>query len=916
MTLHHFQSAAVNPDGSEGSFSHLMHQFAAQVEARPQQDAVRYGDTALTYTELDQLAQGLALQLHGLGASASSYIGVYLRPCFDSVVALLAILKLRAIYVPLDADFPMARLATILDDVRPHVILTDGELATRLTAWGDKVIDIASLDLSIVFDSGIALDSTVQPGTRNAFVAIDLPQAPAYVFYTSGTTGKPKGVVGTQQNLTHYIGSALSQFQTDFPIVMPAIARFTFSISLFELLCPLISGGTLLILDREHILNPPQLAKTLETVTMLHMGPSLFKNMIAYLQANFASFEAFKNLRHVSMGGDIVPPSVLRKLPSIFSNADLFVIYGCSEIACMGCNYRVGPHSRFEKPLVGIPFPGVGLKLLDENLAPAAEGEVGEIYFSGPGVTAGYLNLETLTAQKYVEINGDRYYRTGDLGRVDADNNLEVIGRSDFQVKIRGIRIELGEIETHLLAFAGITDAIVTAIPAGNDERVLCAYIVCAAQVNLDKAQLKQHLGARLPDYMVPMYYVMLDRLPLNHNLKLDRSALPIPDKNDLVNVTDYAPPTNATESTLVAIWEDILQIAGVGTTHNFFDLGGDSLLAARFIVEIEKQFSRHISVAAFLKAPTIREFSPLVLGEVAEETGASDSFVFRHSSGRRVFLMHGALVYRDLAEAIDSDIGACAVFADEEAKLIGVRSTAEVFKIYSSVPAMAQRYYAEVRRLQPEGPYYLAGFSMGGLVTMEVAQMLTKAGCEVAAVFLFDCYLPSFFGKFYWDKVFTNIRKTFSKGLPHLQYVAAQLYGRIAHRRTLQAIHASDAPLDDDDLESVRYLARRNASDHYLPGRYDGRVVLFRAMRRPAIGYVPKDPTLGWKKYLRDLTIHDIDGEHLDILKGEDAKHIATIISSTIFTATAAGGTYTAKPALCAALPVDWKHNEVPSRL
>lgn len=873
---------------------HLMRQFAENVRRYPLREAVKYRDETLNYAQLDRAANRLATYLRDRGIGEGSPTGVYLRPCVDSIVALLAIMKRRAIYVPLDPDIPLARLNTILSDVRPELILTDADLGARLLPAGDREAasaNAAAHEAAPVFENTVVNLAALQlPDEDECESPADNPPAPAYIFYTSGTTGKPKGVVGTQQTLSFYINSALTQFHHDFTIVMPAIARFTFSISLFELLCPLIAGGTLLLLDREHVLDAPRLARTLESVTMLHMGPSLFKSMVAYLQGGYvdergADYSPFDGLRHVSLGGDIVPPSLLKRLPGIFRNAELFVIYGCSEIACMGCNYPVDTASAFERPLVGAPFPAVGLRLLDELQQPVALGEVGEIYFSGPGLTAGYLNLDALTAQKYIEFDGVRCYRTGDLGRLDESGNLEVMGRSDFQVKIRGIRIELGEIEAHLTAFSGVSDALVVAVPTESDERALCAYLVGRQSEPLEMAAIKAHLVANLPDYMVPIYYMQLQKLPLNHNLKLDRSALPMPTREHLVNTAAYEAPQSMLESVLVEIWGRILKIDGIGVTHSFFDLGGDSLLAARFIVEVDKQLSQKLPISTLFVTPTIRGIAGYLADTDRDDTAVPDSFLFRKGSGRMLFMLHGALVYRQLADAIDNDIGCCAVFVDEEAKLIGAKSTEEFFSLYESVESMAQRYLLEIKRLQPTGPYHLAGFSMGGLVTMEVAQRLVAAGDEVADLFLFDCYLPEFFGKFYWDKVFTNLRKMVRRGLPHLKYMIGQLGARLTERQFLREISAKEKTLTLDDLEELRYLARRHASDDYRPRRFDGRVVLFRALRRPDIGYVPKDRTLGWHRYLRRLAVHDVDDEHLEMLTGNEVHRIAKIISAQIST-------------------------------
>lgn len=849
---------------------HIVQDFESNAERHPERIAVRHGDYSVSYAELNGQANYLAEYLQQRGVTESSLIGVFLKPSIESLVALIAILKMRAVYVPLDVEHPDSRLRVIVADVNPDAILTSSPLLERL----DGIDNLIALDNLTFVDKTPAKTNLTH---RNA------ASAPAYIFYTSGTTGKPKGVIGTQKNLTHYVTSAVECFGVGPQTVMPAIARFTFSISLFELLCPLVAGGCLVVLDREHILNLPKLAKSLEDVTMFHMGPSLFKNLVIYLQKNYPTYDAFKKIVHVSLGGDIVSPVLTQQLHEIFQHADIFVIYGCSEIACMGCRYGVRRDVKVNKSLVGRPFRNVELKLLDENAREVEAGEVGEIYFTGDGVTDGYLNLKELTAEKYLTISGKLFYRTGDLGRIDPDSNLEILGRSDFQVKIRGVRIELGEIEVNLQQIPGVSGALVTSVPGESGERSLCAYLVLDSTNPAEMSAIKAHLQKHLPDYMIPAYFVALECFPVNHNLKIDRAALPMPDQSNILTSDEFVSPNNRVEEELVGIWENILGFKNIGTKHNFFELGGDSILAAIFIVEVEKKFSKAISITAFFLAPTISEIAKLLLSESTDDAD-SDLFTIRKSGEKTLFLLHGAIIYRDLADSIDPDISVCVVYASEEAKLLGSNNNNEFIEIYSNIEEMAERYLKEIKKHSPKGPYYLAGFSMGGLVTLEVARLLVKDGGSVESVFLLDSYVPSFFKKFSWDKIVSNIRKTISKGVPHMKYMLHRVYVRLNEKKSLlSVVESNSVDRRGSSIEDIRYFARKNASDDYLPQPYDGQVVLFKASDRAEIGYVPKDRSLGWREFIKNLQIYDVPGEHLAILKNDGAKLIAGVMSSCI---------------------------------
>lgn len=859
----------------------IARRFEQNARQQPNLTALRSGESTVSYAQLNQWANQFAYRLQQHGVSANVPVCVFLDASIESVIVLLALLKLGAIYIPLDVDHPAERLNTIIADAEPIAIVTRRTLLLRLP---DTTCRIVNAD-----------DTAADTPDSNPVIDVCLQQI-AYIFYTSGTTGKPKGVMGTHGNLIQYVMSAIRLYAMDAATIMPAIARFTFSISLFELLAPLAAGGCVVVMPREHILDMPRLARTLEDVTQFHMGPSLLKKLLAYIDQHYATTQPFAQLRHVSSGGDSVRPSIMEGMKSIFSSADCFVIYGCSEVACMGCTYPIPRDGVVTKTLVGKPFPNVGAALFDENGQAVASGEVGEIYFCGNGITHSYLNLPELTAQKYVRLRGERFYRTGDLGRFDADGNLEILGRSDFQVKLRGIRIELGDIETHLQRIPGVIDAVVAAIDNGSGERSLCAYLVTENHLvfenhlvldnnrALDKAQapalddIKNYLAQQLPDYMIPSYFVALDKLPLNFNLKIDRKALPLPDHRNLLTSHAFTAPINAIEAALVEIWRDILAIDTIGTRHDFFELGGDSLRAANLMIEVEKRFHKRIPITAFFSAPTIVEIAELI-AQQQPDAPHDDLYVVRDGAAPALFLVQGALIYRELAEQIVAGPRVCVLYANEEARLIGGKSAAEFLKIYSSIETLAQRYLLAIKRQQPTGPYRLCGFSMGGLIALEIARMLQLEGAIVTHVFLLDCFVPSFLDKWSWRKIWFHARDLFSNGLPYIRRMAAKAAAIIAAKRALSVGADAQALLDSPaHIDELRRLARDTATSNYVPTRFDGHVVLFKATER--VGYEPNDATLGWGELIANLDMHDVPGDHDRVLKAESAAFIAKTIS------------------------------------
>jgi amino acid adenylation domain-containing protein len=555
----------------------LLHRLVAQhAVATPDAIAARYRDWSLTYGQLVRRSNRVARALVARGAGAEARIAVCVEPGFDILIALLGILASGAVYVPIDPTYPAARIRAILDDTRPTVIVSRAYLIERLA-----LADFATLAL----DDAAALDALDDTHLQ---IAID-PSQTAYIYYTSGTTGRPKGVMASHSNLIAYIQVARARYHIDRHDIVPAIARFSFSISMFELMSPLVAGGTVIILDRDHILDPVRMTKTFGEVTFFHAGPSLLKHLVPYLQQHPVDLA---NVRHASSGGDMIPPEILEALKQIFVRADVFVIYGCSEISCMGCTYPVPRDAIVTRTYVGRPFDNVEVRVLDAAFKPVPIGATGEILFSGGGIVKGYLHRDDLTAEKFVTLDGKRYYRTGDVGRFHDGGWLEILGRSDFQIKVRGMRVELAEVEHHLRRAPHVRDAAVTARDSANGDKVMAAYIVfvtAPADRSAALAEVRRYMVDQLPDYMVPSAYVELDRLPLNHNMKLDRNALPEPARADQRDATGRRAAETKTERYLAALWMRIFRIEFVGLDDNFFELGGDSLRAMALIVEVDR---------------------------------------------------------------------------------------------------------------------------------------------------------------------------------------------------------------------------------------------------------------------------------------------------------------------------------------
>lgn len=840
-------------------------QVEAHAVQHPTAIALRFGSQHLTYAELNQRANQLAHFLTHNGIRAGDRVAVCIQPSLEIAICLLGILKAGGIYVPLDPTHPAGRLAVILDDTDAAVLLTQAPLMSNLPQGTQTIC------LDRDWDS-------IRPfPTHNPNLEIPLDQT-AYIIYTSGTTGTPKGVAASHRNLVNYILATQDRLGFDRHDVMPAIARFTFSISLFELLSPLAAGGTLVILEREHILDFERLTQTLEQLTMLHTVPSLMRQLLIYIQDNRLDLTKFHRLKHVFTGGDTVAPDLLETLKNVFQNANVAVLYGCSEVSSLCATYPVSRNHDITKSRVGKPFNNVSLRLYDadQNLVPI--GVAGEIYVGGAGVTNGYLNREDLTQEKFVTIDGQRFYRTGDLGRFDPDGNLEFLGRADFQIKLRGIRIELGDIEAALRQAPGVSEGIVMAHLPANGEKSLVAYLVLQ-RPNSAIENIRQFLQANLPDYMVPAAFVVLDEMPLNPNRKVDRRALPLPTAENVVSLA-IVPPSSEWEQKLTEIWEAVLGIQPIGVTDRFIDLGGHSLLATQIVHCIEQTYQRKLPIIAFFQAPTIQEQAILL----QQKAIAVSSIVPIQPQGSKppLFGIHvmgrGFEFYRPLSNHLGDD-----------QPLYGLTSQmldAEEMPP-NDVKALATHYIQNLQTLQPGGPYRLVGISFGGVVAFEMAQQLHAQGQTVSLLGVLDTPAPGGGQKiplrsrlFAYARRFLQLKPTqaLARAKRRLLENSLKAGGETSLRWVYRAI---DRPFPAE-LEDMIYAQHNQAaSGAYNPKIYPGEIVLFRAQDQEISVTAKSDQRLGWGDLtIAGLKIHDIPGDHLGILKEPEVQVLAQILS------------------------------------
>ncbi|MEO0834942.1 MAG: 4-hydroxyphenylpyruvate dioxygenase, partial [Cyanobacteria bacterium J06642_3] len=564
-------------------FEQYAHEF-------PESIAAKFGDKQINYEELNFQANQLARYLIKQNVQPQDCIGVFVEPGIEILVAILAIHKINAVYVPIDTEYPLGRVKTVIDQVSASIIIG---ASARLSEIKDNfeidTINLPAINLSLFDRSNLNYSCSLN--------------SISHIFFTSGTTGTPKGVVSSHSNLIHYIFAAQEKYRFGAEDSFLSATRYTFSISLLMLLLPLICGGQVNIITLEQLTEPKLLAEAIERSNFFHLGPSILKILLDFLEQDNYNSDRFSHVKHASSGGDMIPTDILNRLNRVFAQAEVYAIYGSSEISCMGCTYLVPKELEIEQTLVGKPFNNVGLRVLDQHQRVVPVGVKGEIYFSGQGITQGYLNLPHRTATQYVWLDDERFYRTGDIGRLTPQGNLQVLGRDDSQVQIRGMRIELGEIESNLNLHPAIGACVVIVKEDKLGGKQLVAYLIPQNQ-SPTSDELRRFLQSTLPQYMIPAHFVSVAEFPLNPNGKIDRRALA--DLKLKLESQSLTQPRTATQEQLVKIWSEVLKLDAVGIEDNFFELGGHSLLATQIISRIRETLEVEVAIASFFASPTI----------------------------------------------------------------------------------------------------------------------------------------------------------------------------------------------------------------------------------------------------------------------------------------------------------------------
>ncbi len=869
-----------------------------QIASTPQAIAVEFEGATLTYAELDVRADRLATYLRARGVGPEVMVAVYLDRSFDLPIALLAIHRAGGAYVPLDPSYPRDRLEFMLSDSGARILVTQESLRHVLPS-----ADALTVSLDGERDAIASADATPLPRASG-------PDSLAYVIYTSGSTGRPKGVLIQQGSLVNF----LVGFNKNIPLgpgsTWVAITPLSFDISGLELFLPLITGARIVIAPRETSIDPDALAALVDksAATHLQATPSTWRMLVEHGWRGRESLIAM-------CGGEALTPTLTEAL--LQRTAQLWNLYGPTESTVWATMYRatevdVARSTSGALP-IGKPMGNVRTYVLDAAGQPTPPAIAGELFVGGDGVVRGYHNRDELTAVRFVpDPFSDRaaalMYRSGDRARWRADGVLEFLGRLDFQVKIRGHRIEPGEVESCLAAVPGIAQAAVVARPDATGAMRLLGYYVPQSGAAVTAKSVRAVLREMLTEHMVPSVFTEMDALPLSPNGKIDRKSLPEP-QDAVAMDRAYVPPRTTLEHELVQIWERLFPGRQVSITDDFFEIGGHSLLAVHMLAEVANVRGRRVPLAWLFETSTVETLAARLGAEVQAEREPSIVVLQEQGTDTPLAFVHGDVrgggwYCRRLAPLAAPGAPMLVL------PTIGVDDELRAW----TVEAMAAQHVAELRRVQPEGPYRVAGFCIGGIIAYEMAHQLREAGQVVDRLVIIDSasmntrlrlirpllgYVrgadentrltrqANIMDRMRWYDMRVRqvrrrplrqqwqwVRANVARRIPGLRprdeptNVSSRSIGVVQHdAQTARLAAVLRTPIAAGPGATVLLMQERAASA-YIPKSYDGVIDLIWADSRPGVRRA--DPTRGWGAVARAVHIYPILTTHIGLITND----------------------------------------------
>ncbi|MFT5169342.1 MAG: amino acid adenylation domain-containing protein, partial [Saprospiraceae bacterium] len=815
------------------------------------------------------------------GVRTGHFIGIYFERGADMIVALIACMKIGAIYVPLDPINPPDRLKVIIEDAQADFLITQEQLINNLPGDFKKVICLDREEAKIKVCA-----------TSNILKKISTDQS-VYLNYTSGSTGNPKGVLIPHYAVVDHHLAIIKALKLTAAAKIFSVTSIAFDPSVQDFFLPLMIGAQVYVAKDEEKKDGFQLKAALKKVhpTLMQATPSTWRMLL------MANWEGNKKLT-ILCGGEGLTKELSNKL---FERSQrLYNIYGPTETTIWstlklleGDRTLCKLESSYEP--IGRPLENVQIYLLDNNLNPVPIGVAGEIYIGGVGVAPnGYFKREELNAEKFVDnpfknTYGKKLYRSGDMARYLHNGDLEYLNRADTQVKIRGFRIEPGEIESAIGQFEGIRENVVIIREDQKDNKRLVAYCISDPGHTLDFNTLKKHLKKKLPEYMVPSAFVEMEKFPLTATMKINRNLLPLPEADGINKQKTYIAAQGKLEILLERIWADVLGMSIISRDDDFFELGGHSLIAVNMIATIEKQTGKKLPLASLLENATIQKLALLLADEHKINRTINSSLVPIKPRGNKtpIYLVHGAglhvLMFQTLAANMDSEQP---IYALQARGLNGEGAP------FSRMEEIAAHYISEIEAQNPDGPYALAGYSFGGLIAFEMAKQLEAMGKQVEMLAMLDTIVhENITGqqhhKNYYQrlttlgkKVLWNLSLLAKNPIPNIKYkshVLKRRYHRWVGQNGNIAVKERDAVFGGKVDQ-----ANKQAFDNYCLSPYSGKIHLFRANSKRF--YVDDFEYLGWRSFAQGgVEIHPVPGDHLTLFDPPHGQEFARILQKCL---------------------------------
>lgn len=858
----------------------VLDEWLEQVNSHPDKTCLVFSNRSFTYQQVEIKSNGIAFELKNKGIGEKSVVALRLERNEEIVFFILGILKAGAAYLFLDPNYPEERLKYMLDFVSPHLLITDNKNLEKEEFGKFKWLHINTFNK---IESPTTINETTPSGL-------------AYLMFTSGSTGRPKAVMMSHESVMTYLSSISELMNVKSEDVSLHTASFSFSSSVRQLLVPLINGCTLVIAEKQNTSSLLNLLKRVKQkkITIIDTVQSLWRYGLQSIESTDEDLHKDlldNDLRLMVFSGDIFPSVVLSRINDLFGDRspEIINLYGQTEtIGGIAFNTPKGYSKHSGYVPIGKPLAHMKLFILDENLQSLPEGTPGEIYVSGKSLAQGYFKNPELTKQVFISGStigpsmSGTVFKTGDLGKINKQGDIEILGRVDFQVKIRGVRIELGEIESVLVNHPEISDAVVAAHERSHGDKSLVGYYIPADGSKIARHDIKKYLSRYLPEIMVPSSLMELDAFPLTPNGKINRKALPDPASD--MTIVDLTPDMTNTEKNLWLIYRNLLGVDDISLTDSFFDHGGHSLLVVQLTEKIEQIQGKKIPISFVYEHPTVKELA-LELDQQGSAMNYSPMVNLQpFGSDIPFFYVHGDDSNYILPRILGETIPFYAFFhqGQDGSKLK-----------YTTIESISSLYLDEILKIGRNN-VILGGYSIGGLIAFDIACRLQLMGCNVLKLILIDSLAPEAGVNYlYGEYVFNTELKKFeakSGQTGSSDNVPSNLFGKI-ERRLCKMIRKTKINFYRSTGKNIPLKLRndyimgiyRKARIKYKAGSFSGDIVLFRSTIDNFDIY-----DLGWKRFVTGkIDIYQIKSDHNTIIKlpaiqeiGEKIKEISESFS------------------------------------